>query len=400
MKKIMQVLMSGVMMVVLSIPVVAQKIDEQRMERDIVVAENVLSTLIKQQFEQQRMFFPLEIKGSYQPGYGVTFRLPADFTTPIAFSISGTTSRDNVIVWDQKNTGSYSYSVGGSREERDDELAREEAELTYKLKDKSRDKKRLDMDSVRDGYNLKVIEAAKSFIVDYGDFITQLAPNEKIIVTNQGEQPRVWVGRYFNAPKRTHLSIEALRSDITLYKQGKLNREQTLNKIKVVNTEAVDTVEPDMELLSSIFNRLYRSDLSKTFFTEDNIYYERLKDFGVIYYMQVYSGTKIDYARYAMPTLGLEDVDQETRDKKVKEVYPKFEQELKENILEYGRTLKSLSDNEVVIFNVTLTKCKDCGIPSTLEVTVKSAVVKDFAAGKMDKNAALNKFSVKKGDIQ
>src|SRR5688572_30194882 len=64
----------------------AQKIDEIRMERDIEVAENVLSTLIKQQFEQ-RMFFPMEITGTYQPGHGVTFRLPADYATPMALTI-------------------------------------------------------------------------------------------------------------------------------------------------------------------------------------------------------------------------------------------------------------------------------------------------------------------------
>ena len=37
------------------------------------------------------------------------------------------------------------------------------------------------MDSVRDSYNLKVIDAAKTFLVDYGDMITQLAPTERII---------------------------------------------------------------------------------------------------------------------------------------------------------------------------------------------------------------------------
>src|SRR5690606_40532571 len=53
----------------------AQKVDEERMNRDIAVAENVLTTLIKQQFDNQRMFFPLEVRGSYQSGYGVTFTL-------------------------------------------------------------------------------------------------------------------------------------------------------------------------------------------------------------------------------------------------------------------------------------------------------------------------------------
>jgi len=35
---------------------------------------------------------------------------------------------------------------------------------------------------------------------------------------------------------------------------------------------------------------------------------------------------------------GFKSVDQETRDKKVKELYPEFEKNLKEDMLEYGRT--------------------------------------------------------------
>ena len=76
----------------------AQKLDEERMTRDIAVAENVLSTLIKQQVSNQRTFFPLEIKGNYQPGYGVTFNLPADFTTPISFMAAPGMNGD-VVIW-------------------------------------------------------------------------------------------------------------------------------------------------------------------------------------------------------------------------------------------------------------------------------------------------------------
>lgn len=385
--------------VVIMQPAVAQKIDEERMERDIAVAENVLSTLIKQQFNNQRTFFPLEIKGTYQAGYGVTFSLPADYTTPIAFSIAG--ADNDVVVWgnDQFN---FDFNVEDRQHDEEERAAVIAEEKSIRLRDRSRERKRLDMDSVRDAYNLKVIEAAKTFLVDYADMITQLGAQEKVIISNQGNQPRMWVGRYFNAPKRTHLSIEALKSDLTQFRQGKISRDQALAKINVVNTETVENVEPDLELLSSIFSRLYSQDLSKTYFTGDNVYFERLKDFGVIYYMQVYSGIERgDYSRrYVMPTLGLTDVDQETKDQKVKELYPKFEQELKENILEYGRTLKSLKENEVLVFQVTLTKCAGCGIPFTLELSIKGAVLKDFSAGKVDRNTAAGKFSIKKGENQ
>lgn len=406
MKTMFRIMVCAAMVVMLGLNLaVAQKIDDERMKRDIEVAENVLNTLIKQQFSNQRTFFPLEIKASYQAGYGVTFSLPADYTTPIVFQRISEGNNGNVVVYgDQANGQAYISTWSGSDDgETIDVRGAEPAragDRTMKLKEPAKEKKRMSMDSIRDASNLMVIEAAKIFLVDYGDMITQLGAGERIVISNQGNQPRMWVNQYFNAPKRTHLSVEGLKSDLTLYKQGKISRDQALAKIKVVNTETVDTVDPDLELLSTIFNRLYRSDLSKTYFTEDNIYYERLKDFGAIYYMQVYSSNERDYRRFSMPTVGLDDVDLETRNKKVKEIYPKFEQDLKENILEYGKTLKSLKDDEVLVFQVKVTKCPECGIPSSLEYNVKASVLKDYSNGKLDKNATLAKIAVKKGPNQ
>ena len=265
-----------------------------------------------------------------------------------------------------------------------------------KLKDRAEEKRRASADSVRSDYNDRIIRAAQNFILDYGDFVSQLGQQERIVVTNQSDRPHF----YFNPGKRTRISVEGSKADIISFKQGKINRDQALKKLTIVNTESVEVKEPDMEMLSSIFSRLYRPDLSKTYFVEGNVYYERLRDFGTIFYMQMVSSVERGMNRYAIPTLGLEAVDQQTRDKKVAELYPAFEQDIKENILEYGRTVKSLKDEESLIFNIALTRCKGCGIPGTLELTIKSSVLKDFSAGRIDKSAALGKISVKKGASQ
>ena len=395
MKRILMI--CGVVLVMFTLPVMAQKVDDERMNRDIEVARNVLSTLIKQQFDNQRTFFPLEIGGSYQAGYGVTFTLPADFTTPIVLAIPS--SRNGVVVTDGRGVApgvTYEYHFD-SEEQFDEE--RSDASVSS-LKDRARQKRRNQMDSTRDAYNDKVVDAVKTFLLDYGDMLSQLPAGEKIVISNQGNQPRVWVNQFFNSPKRTHLSIETTKADIVAYRQGKMSRDQALSKIKVVNTETVSEVEPDLELLVSMFNRLYRPDLSKTYFTENNIYYERLKDFGAIFYMNVYSAIETSRGLFRMPTTGEQNLDLETRNKKVKELYPSFEKELKENILEYGRTVKSLNNDEVLVFQVRLTKCPSCNIPSTLECTVSGSVLKDYNAGKIEKNNALSKISLKKGAMQ
>ena len=388
MKKNVKFWVSGMIaLMVQSQVTLAQKIDDERMTRDIEVAENVLATLIKQEVNQQRGYFGIEIKGTYQEGYGVTFRLPGEYAMPMIMSTPGE-NRTTLIYSDD-----VSPVIAFPRDDRD-KGERDKEREAYKLKEKGKEKKRVALDSVRDEYYKKLIKASRDFIVDYGDLLSQLGPNEKIVVTNQGEN-RSW---YFKENKRIHVSIEATKGDITTFKQGKITRDQALSKLKVINTESVEVKEPDMELLASIFNRLYRPDLSTTYFSENNLYYERLKDYGVIFYMPVYSSTG-DFVKI-MPTQGDEEMDEATRDKKVTELYPKFEKELKENILEYGRTLKTLKDDEVLVFNVTLTKCKGCGIPATLELTLKGTVLKEFGSGKLDKNAAMTKFATKKGPNQ
>lgn len=400
MKMIMKKLSFVVLILTLGTHVaLAQKIDEERMRRDIEVSENVLSTLIKHEISSQRTLFPLDVKGSYQEGYGVTFRLPGDHAMPMIIS-----GGENIVYnFSYSDDFSSAVSVGRNtevdREPREEDDSKDKNSIT--LKSSAREKKRLKADSIRDDYNNKLIKAAKDFIVDYGDFMTQLGPDEKIVVTNRGNR-NVW---YYGEGKRTHLFVEGTKADVLAFKQGKLSREQALAKLKVVNTETIETKDADLELLSSIFSRLYRPDLSKTFFIEGNLNYERLKDYGVIYYMQVYSSRNTDAfgmptRRHSLPTIGLEDVDQATRDKKVTELYPRFEQDLKENILEYGRTLKTLGDEEVLVFNVTVTKCEQCGIPSTVELSVKGSVLKDFGSGKINKTSGLTKFTVKKGPKQ
>ena len=147
--------------------VFGQKIDDERMKRDIEVAENVLATLIKQEFEQQRTFFGFDVKGSYQPGYGVTFRVPSDHSMPFAISIRGNDLQQATVIA-EGNGYEYSYRTNGSG---DGQHAEENA---VKLKDKVEEKRRASVDSVKSEYNDRIIRAAQNFILDYGDFISQL----------------------------------------------------------------------------------------------------------------------------------------------------------------------------------------------------------------------------------
>ncbi len=374
------------------------KVDEARMRRDLEVTENILSTLIKQKFDR-RSFFPMEIRGEYREGLGVTYRLPYSMGNSIVWGVGGSQGGIDVV----EGFG-YSTSPNVVTLQRGQQANERNLNGTARVSGINK----VNSDSIYEITSQRMIDAAKEFIADYGDLIGQLSPSEKIIITNRGESNRVWYGAFMNASRPSYLSVEATRGDLTALKQGKIKRDEFLKKIIVINSVMDDELQPDLELLTSIFNRLYRSDLSKTFFSQNNIYYERLKDYGAIYFMQVYSsnGTTEGYGmggsdmKLSMPTLGLSNLTQEERDKKVTELYPQFEKDIKADILEYGRTLKSLKDSEVLIFNITLTKCHACGIPSSLEISVKNDVLQDYGSGKLSKEAALAKITVTKGPTQ
>lgn len=376
---------------------------DQRMQQDIEVAENILGTLLRQE-TGRRGFFPVEAKGTYVAGYGVTFRLPLQGGWG-TFAIAGVAEPEMVEFG--PGTVTYSYSTSEA------ELAREEAREVERMSRDERDRARAakapraisrdESDSAAIKAKKRFMDVARNFLADYGDVISGLKAEERIVITNRGDDfepgfATVW----FNGRKspRQLLSVEAKRGDIEQLKQGKISRADFLNRLKVVDTQSVEDLDPDLEVLSSLFGRLYREDLSRTYYVQGNLNYERLKDFGAMYYMKVYSSMEMEGDRYMMPTLDLRDVPQAERDQKVKELYPKFESELKENIVEYGRTLRSLKDDEQLVFQVRLTKCTGCGIPSMVELSIKAGALKDYGSGKATKEATVAKITIKKTGVQ
>ncbi len=238
------------------------KIDEGRMERDIEVAENVLGTLIRQQLNK-RNFFPFEVEGNYAPGYGVTFHLPMDFGGPMMFTLSS----EPKIEMNSGPGGSYSYSISSDGEEHDKEDCVDCDKVKLKNKVTTVHLKKSRNDSLSQAANQKIIGASREFIADYGDLISQLSPEEKIKITNRNEGQRFWYAGA-NMPRRKFISLECSKGDITQFRQGRLTRDQLMAKINVVDSETSDELSPDLELLSSIFNRLYRADLSKSYYTQ------------------------------------------------------------------------------------------------------------------------------------
>ena len=96
----------------------------------------------------------------------------------------------------------------------------------------------------------------------------------------------------------------------------------------------------------------------------------------------------------------MKNLNKSQRLEKVKNLYPKFIQGFKENVLQYGRTVHSLEDGEKMVFKVKMTECIGCGIPKEVTINVPKKVMTDFNSGKLNLAKATALITVDEGEDQ
>lgn len=348
----------------------AQSFDEQRMDRDLKIAENVIATLAGG--DSRMSFYDRNIEGTYIPDFGVMFSVPR-----------------NTLIYTSRRGGTYSYSTGQSSVVIVDSDEKEERVRASTIESKE------DMEKMSEEAGKVMKENITTFLVDYADLIGQLKPSDRIVVQSKGKNELYFREKNSLSKLSEGISAQILKSDLIDYKQGKLSREKVIEKIEwteYTNTE----VAKDIELFSTIFSRLYEPDLSNTYYSASRrVNFTRLENFGVTFRMKFYSSSSDD-GLHTIRTTGESGLSQEERNEKVNAMYPAFEESFKENLLDYGRTIKSLSEDEMLIFKAEMTECRGCEMPEEIEVTVKAKTLKDFDAGKLTRDKALAQINIKK----
>jgi hypothetical protein len=170
-----------------------------------------------------------------------------------------------------------------------------------------------------------------------------------------------------------------------------MNREQLVAKIKVNRNNGSEMRSKDLDLFGSMLKTLYEDSYTDTYFISWKPDYERIKGVGAIYSFKVYSSYD-DNGLYSMPGIDRSGLTGEVRNENVEKLYPVFVKSMKENLIQYGRTINSLESNEVVILKITLTKCDDCTIPKKVQFSVKQSVLADFNAARISQDAAVSQI--------
>ncbi len=389
----------GLLMIFLLIQVQAQGIDKEKMKRDLAVTENVLSTLLRD--ESSSPYFlrsgSKDIKGDYLEDYGVVFTIDKGMGNFAVFSSFGKKSDGFYYTPD----GGFVMELGKEDAKNSQSDAKEELEEAQKTLKEQQEK---------DKNNF--IEAAKDFLADYANLISQLKAEDRIMIrlTSGSAAPGLRWGRavtinaqdddfvmvHSDTPVTEEITVEAKVKDIESLKKGEIDREAFLRRVKVTEVETSEEKKADLEIISTMFKRLYERDLSDTYYTLSNVTYSLVKGVGVVYKMRVYSSFESDNV-FFIPSTGDKNLNREERDKKVQELLPKFEEGFKKNLVNYGRSIKSLEAGELLIFNVQLTKCETCAdFPKSLKFSIKKSVLDDFNRGTLSEKQAMDLVKVER----
>ncbi len=333
-----------------------QAVDQTLMDKDLEVAENILSTLFRQ--SESHPFYYIgqgkQVEGKYLPNFGVVFNVTANRLRII--------SQSRI---DQKKDEEVQVDIEGM----------EENEPTS-----------------------TVIQTFKEFLADYGHMIRQLNPSEKILVktgTRGGKHDLVVIAGSKKVVGNNGISAEVTKSDLLSYEKGGITRDQLLEKIKISENLTDASKEPQLEVFSSMLERLYEVDLSDTYYMASAPDYDRMENFGVTYYLKFYSSTVYDDDNYSLPTIGRKNVGKSERNKIVEEMYPDFLKGFKQNILDYGHILKNLKEDEMLVFHIKLTSCEGCDMPAVIDVSVKKSIIEEYRSGRLSLEKALDQFEVK-----
>jgi len=361
----------------------SQNYDVEKMTKDIEIAEDVLVKLTQQQLNTET--WRDDVEGKYLEDIGIVFTIRT-MTESYALGIG----KDQIYI---KN-GRFGVKGGFSLLDKDD------------VEDQQFDR----MEVIR--------TTAINFLTDYAFLIRQLQPDEKILLNFVDDWDESVVINPFPdrspSQKRTAtLTAEIQRKDINDFRRRDISEDEFIDRIRFSENETEEAKDPDIELLISILNRLYDEDLTETFIIDGSGKYTSIQGLGTIIDLNVYypreeetgSGIIIWNDRYSEKRKVYRtsregqnrETDEEEEEKTQKATYSKnydtFINDFKENVIEYGQTVKSLEDKEMLMFRLHFDSFNDTYL---VDVSVPQSTLQNYAEGKISLEKAVEAVKVVK----
>lgn len=344
-----------------------------KMEKDIVILQNVLSDLFG---NEDRYFSSRNAKGMYVPGGGVIFSMSSN-------SLYGNILIEYADVLDE---------IDGDGTKQDESSPEE---TNRKMEETIREK-------------------SKEFLTNYGSLLTELKSGEKLMLNidytarQKREESRSssrarFVSSSRNMKKRMQSSIsyKALND----FSTGKINLQQAMAAVETKIVEDADKEMTDAKILAGILDDLMQTSMDGKFRRRSKTNWTYFDGFGLMFNIQMSTSSStsemIIYSQSVRTITRTEDseVEKEREElmKELEEAYPDFEDMLKENIVQYGRTLRSLGAGESVIVNVDFgSGVRDSKMPRSIRMVVPKSSIDAYAKGQKSLEQVKKEIDIKK----
>jgi hypothetical protein len=115
---------------------------------------------------------------------------------------------------------------------------------------------------------------------------------------------------------------------------------------------------------------------------------------NITFNWRLYSSYPLANDQFQMPTFTNAIIQLEERNKILEEHYPEFISGLKEKILDFGRTIRSINEDQIVQFKISLTEC-NCKMPSSMSLELKMKDLMEYGKGKLARTEALKRIIIK-----
>lgn len=387
MKRIQQILPALLIILLTSSLGWAQSFDANRMNRDIKIMENILGEMFKTYSgnSSSRAVYIADfaggsrnVRGTYLPGYGIIFNVQTSSSFVLSQSSDGEGS---------SNSFYYSYSTSSS----DD------------------DNVKVDEESVKD----RITE----FLKDYASTIGQLKPTENVMVIYGSNSRHSFPSLVYTSSngkidrKETEklpvISGSVTKKDLDDYRSGKINESAFANKVQTASN--TDKEYLDLKVMSNIFETALKEQGDESFRLSGNVNYLMLDNFGAIFNLDASYRTNnrlfgrvsgITVTGAYIRTDSRDAPDAKEQDEKeaeflasVNEAYSLLKSNIKEYLVDYGRTVSSVKPDQYILTTVNV-RGRYNDIPERIDFQLKKSVLDQLDRGQISREKALEQVVV------
>ena len=371
-------------------------IDANRMNRDINIMENILQELFKTSWEARGntvhvkstgLFFggnSSDIRGTYLPGYGIIFTIPGG---PPGFITYSDTGEDK----------SYSY--------------------TFRYSDDASSEKSVSEESVT--------RRIREFLREYGSTIGQLSENDRIMVV-YNTQYQIREFPFIDSSddqKRQQLlptiSVVAQVKDLQDYRSGNLSEDELNQRLSISKSDAESKDRLDLKVMANIFETALKEQEGPAFRIRGSINYLSLDNFGALFFFDARYSSRTgaggfffnmpEFSSFSLDTEGKARVEvqralekeldqsrkqQEETTEEITKGYNTFINNLREYLVDYGRTLSSVQRDQHIMISASISSSID-EIPERVDLQIKKSVLEAMDKGNTNRDEAMSQIVVR-----